>query len=75
MITKSEYDRLLLKKNTYRDKFFNLRFEMEMNKRDQEKYSLLLEKVKVLKKEYARTLFLIKEYEMENTIVRKRGRK
>lgn len=75
IITEDEYKDLLAEDKKFRNKLFDLRYEIALNSRNEEKCNLLLEKVKVLKKSWARTKCLIYEYERDNNIKKERGKK
>ena len=71
-LTCIEYENLKLEKKKTRDKLFDLKFEMFMNKNNDGKLNLLKEKEQILKKELAKISCKIAMYEAENNIEKKK---
>ena len=62
-ITKEEYENALIKNKELRDKLFQMRLSLEVNKTNEELTKKLKRELKILKHEMAKIIFIIKSYE------------
>ena len=67
-----EYEKALDEKSNLKQKLFNIKLEIEYNKKNIDKYNLLKEKEKIIKNQIAKLSYSIVEYESNNDIVERR---
>ena len=72
--TNEEYNEVQKEVKNLKEELSNIRLQLELSKKDNEKYELLQQKLKIIKRMLAKLLVIIREYEQEN-LEKKEGKK
>lgn len=72
--TIDEYNEVQKEVKKLKEELSNIRLQLELSKKDNEKYELLQQKLKMIKRMLAKLLVIIREYEQEN-LEKKEGKK